>query len=65
MPSSHGVLVEMLEKRSLSPGHSPVQPAPGDPASAGVGLDDPQRSLPTPAMLGSWDSVRGALPTSS
>jgi len=23
----------------------------------GVGLGDPQRSLPTPAMLGFWDSV--------
>jgi len=25
----------------------------------GVGLGDPQRSLPTPAMLGFWDSVNG------
>ena len=34
------------------PGRSPVQPAVGDPASAGgVGLDDPQRSLPTPNIL--------------
>jgi len=23
----------------------------------GVGLGDPQRALPTPAMLGFWDSV--------
>jgi len=34
------------------PGQDPVQPAVGDPASAGgVGLDDPQRSLPTPTIL--------------
>ncbi|GAB0180820.1 mitochondrial enolase superfamily member 1 [Grus japonensis] len=34
------------------PGHNPVQPALGDPALAGgVGLDDPQRSLPTPTSL--------------
>jgi len=34
------------------PGPGPVQPAVGDPASAGgVGLDDPQRSLPTPTIL--------------
>ena len=34
------------------PGQGPVQPAVGDPALAGgVGLDDPQRSLPTPAIL--------------
>jgi len=29
----------------------PVQPAVGDPASAGIGLDDPQRSLPTLTIL--------------
>jgi len=35
-----------------APGQGPVQPALCDPASAGgVGLDDPQRSLPTPTML--------------
>jgi len=34
------------------PGQGPVQLAVGDPASAGgVGLDDPQRSLPTPNIL--------------
>jgi len=34
------------------PGQGPVQPAVGDPASAGgVGLDDPQRSLLTPTIL--------------
>jgi len=34
------------------PGQGPVQPAVGDPALAGgVGLDDPQRSLPTPNIL--------------
>jgi len=34
------------------PGQGPVQPAVGDPASAGgVGLADPQRSLPTPNIL--------------
>ena len=34
------------------PGQGPVQPAVGDPASAGgVGLGDPQRSLPTPTIL--------------
>jgi len=34
------------------PGQGPVQPAVGDPASAGgFGLDDPQRSLPTPNIL--------------
>jgi len=34
------------------PGQHPVQPAVGDPASAGaVGLDDAQRSLPTPNTL--------------
>jgi len=33
------------------PGQGPVQPAVGDPAWAGVGLDDPQRSLPTPTIL--------------
>ena len=27
----------------------------------GVGLGDPQRSLPTPAMLGVWDSVKAVL----
>jgi len=33
-------------------GRGPVQPAVGDPASAGgVGLDDPQRSVPTPNIL--------------
>ena len=33
-----------------------MQPALGDPALAGgVGLDDPQSSLPTPAMLGFCD----------
>jgi len=35
------------------PGRGPVQPAVGDPAWAGVGLGDPQRSLPTPTILGS------------
>ena len=34
------------------PGHGPVQPALGRPCfSRGVGLDDPQRSLPTPTIL--------------
>jgi len=34
------------------PGEGPVQPALGDPASAGRdGLDYPQRSLPTPNVL--------------
>jgi len=34
------------------PGRGAVQPAVGDPAWAGgVGLDDPQRSLPTPTIL--------------
>jgi len=34
------------------PGQGPLQPTVGDPASAGgVGLDDPQRSLPTPTIL--------------
>ena len=34
------------------PGQGPVQPAVGDPASAGgFGLDDPQRSLSTPTIL--------------
>ena len=34
------------------PGQGPVQPAVGDPASAGgFGLDDSQRSLPTPTIL--------------
>ena len=33
------------------PGRSPVQPALGDPASAEVELDDPQRSLSTPNIL--------------
>jgi len=34
------------------PGRSPMEPAAGDPASAGeVGLDDPQRSLPTATIL--------------
>jgi len=34
------------------PGQGPVQPAVGVPASAGgVGLDDPQRSLPTLNIL--------------
>jgi len=34
------------------PGQGPVQPAVGDPASVGgAGLDDPQRSLPTPTIL--------------
>ena len=32
------------------PGHGPLQPALGDPASA-EGLDDPQRSLPTLTIL--------------
>jgi len=33
-------------------GCGPVQPAIGDPGLAGgVGLDDPQRSLPTPNIL--------------
>ena len=34
-----------------------MPPALGDPAWAGVGLGDPQRALPTPAMLGFCDSV--------
>jgi len=34
------------------PGQGPVQSTEGDPALAGgVGLDDPQRSLPTPTIL--------------
>ena len=34
------------------PGQGPVQSAVGDPAlGGGVGLDDPQRSLPTPSIL--------------
>jgi len=33
------------------PGRGAVPPALGDPAWAGVGLGDPQRSLPTPTML--------------
>jgi len=34
------------------PGRGPVQLALGDPASAGgIGLRDPQRSLPTPTIL--------------
>ena len=34
------------------PGQGPVEPAAGDPSlSGGVGLDDPQRSLPTPTIL--------------
>jgi len=34
------------------PGQGPVQPGVGDPALAGgFGLDDPQRSLPTPNIL--------------
>ena len=34
------------------PGQGPVQPAVGDPAWAeGVGLEDPQRSLPTLTIL--------------
>ena len=34
------------------PGQGPMHPAVGDPASAGgFGLDDPQRSLPTPTIL--------------
>ena len=33
------------------PGRGAVQPALGDPASAGVGLGDPQRALPTPNIL--------------
>jgi len=34
------------------PGQGPVQPALGEPAlEGGVGLDDPQRSLPTPTIL--------------
>ena len=37
--------------------YSPMQPAVGDPASAGVGLDDPQRSLPTPTILWFCDYV--------
>ena len=42
------------------PGRGAVQPALGDPASAGVGLDDPQRSLSTPTMLRFCDSVTGS-----
>jgi len=34
------------------PGRGAVQPALGDPASAGGGLGDPQRALPTPTILG-------------
>ena len=34
-----------------TPGCNPVQPALGEPALAGVGLDDLQRSLPTLAIL--------------
>jgi len=46
------------------PGCGPVQPALGDPASArGVGLDDPQRSIPTPNIL--WFSVPSYTATSS
>ena len=33
------------------PGQGPVQPALGDSFSGGVGLDDPQRSPPTPTVL--------------
>jgi len=33
------------------PGYSPVQPAAGDPALAGVVGLDVQRSLPTPTIL--------------
>ena len=34
------------------PGQGPVQPAVGDPCfGRGGGLDDPQRSLPTPTIL--------------
>ena len=34
------------------PGQGPVQPALGDSALAGgFGLDDPQRSLPTPTIV--------------
>jgi len=40
------------------PGQGPVQPAVGDPTLAGgVGLDDPQRSLPTLNILWFCDSV--------
>ena len=46
------------------PGRGPVQPAVGGPASAGVvGLDDAQRSLPTPTILWFCDSVRLGLPS--
>ena len=40
-------------------GRGPVQPAVGDPAwtGRGVGLDDPQRSLPTPNILWFCDLV--------
>ena len=41
------------------PGRGAVQPALGDPASAGVGLGDPQRSLPTPTILWFCVSAKG------
>ena len=45
-----------------SPGHGPVQPALGDPAlSGGIGLDDLQRSLPTPNIHWFCDSVKYVL----
>ena len=40
------------------PGQGPLQPAVGDPALAGgFGLDEPQRSLPTPTILWFCDQV--------
>ena len=45
------------------PGRGPVQPALGVPALAGgVGLDDPQRSLPTPNILWFSPSVKAGSP---
>jgi len=38
-----------------------MQPAVGDPALAGVGLDDLQRALPTSAVLGFCMSEASAL----
>jgi len=49
--------VESPSLETFKPRLDAVQPALGDPAPAGSWLGDPQRSLPTPAMLGCWDSV--------